>query len=69
MADKLRFWALLGATYALLLITLGFQLYEDASIPPLGTGPEVPLLLFKRRISADCSTSTLLDPMVVSALD
>lgn len=33
-AKAWRFAALLGATYAVLLITLGFQLYEDASIPP-----------------------------------
>lgn len=32
--DYLRFWLLLGATYALLLITIGFRVYEDAAIPP-----------------------------------
>lgn len=31
---SLRFGLLLGTTYALLLITIGFRIYEDAAIPP-----------------------------------
>ncbi len=32
-ARRVRFGLLLGATYALLLVVLGYRVYEDASIP------------------------------------